>query len=75
LSKATHKDLSHSIEGPFVLAYQLRRLKLKRDSSVSSMKVFNKVALFDDTTDESTATVWLDDWEIEDVYPETAHDA
>ncbi|KAK5710288.1 hypothetical protein LTR17_018994 [Elasticomyces elasticus] len=61
---------------PFVLAYQLKRLKLKRNGSLRKAESFNKHALFDDRNETNGMIDGdLDDWCIEDVVPTTQHDA
>lgn len=62
------------VEGPFLLAYQLKRLRLSSKGAIKSVDGFNKFALLDD--EEIVNDVGEGEaWDIEDVQPGTLHDA
>lgn len=73
-SDAAAKGTAKYIEGPFVLAYQLKRLRLSSKGAVKSSEGFNKFALFDDQT-QMEGSELLDSWNMEDVQPDTMHDS
>jgi hypothetical protein len=73
-----YNDVSQSmVKEGFILAYQLRRLKLRKDASLKSDKSFNNFALFDDRdkneTNESQSP-YTQFWVEEDVDDATHHD-
>ena len=74
-STAKARGNAKYIEGPFLLAYQLKRLKLKRDGFLKSSESFNKFALFDDSAsvEGSAENDIMELWDMEDVEPNTDH--
>lgn len=72
-SKGRDADTATYVEGPFLLAYQLKRLRLSSKGTVKSSERFNKFALFDDQA-LTEGSEQLDSWDVEDVQPETVHD-
>ncbi|KAK5723185.1 hypothetical protein LTR17_013905 [Elasticomyces elasticus] len=76
VSSAAHAVSRTTILEPFILAYQLKRLKLRRDGSLRKAESFNKHALFDDSNETHISSDGdLGEWSIEDVVPTTQHDA
>jgi hypothetical protein len=76
MADAQNHEAGNTVREPFILAYQLRRLKLKGDGSLRKDKSFNNYALFDDT-DPDLDTDRVDSfeliWEDEQVLPSTVH--
>ena len=67
-SKETSRDVGTTIAGPFVLAYQLKRLRLKKDASLKEVESFNKFALFDDDVSKSSSPdALLESWDVDDI--------
>lgn len=74
-----HRDSSSKLANvptqPFILAYEIIRLKMKRDGSVTEQDE-NTWALFDDETllgeerDEAAAAAFERDWELHEVSPQ-----
>lgn len=65
-----HNERESAIEGPFVLAYQLKRVRMKRDGSVKDSEGYTKHALFNDVevAGDTLEVAPLEDmWEVEDV--------
>lgn len=59
-----------TIQGPFVLAYQLKRLRMRRDGSVKKTEGYTKHALFSDVGvigDTYEVAPLEDSWEVDDV--------
>jgi hypothetical protein len=74
---AEERNVDHAIREPFILAYQLRRLKLRHDGSVKRDESYNNYALFDDTHPdlvENIADSFDSQWEMEEVAHDTMHD-
>lgn len=72
-SNAGTRDTARYIEGPFILAYQLKRLRLSRKGAVKAKESYNNFALFDDHIPiEDSET--LDSWDFEEVQAGTEHD-
>lgn len=76
MASAQNCEAGNTINEPFILAYQLRRLKLKSDGTLRKDKSFNDYALFDDTdpgVDADQADSFDLIWEDEQVLPSTVH--
>jgi hypothetical protein len=74
---AEERNMDHSIKEPFIMAYQLTRLKLRRDGSLKKAESYNNYALFDDTRSdlvEDLADSFDSQWEVEEVAHDTVHD-
>ena len=76
-SKDSNLKICSTITSPFILAYQLKRLKLKRDGLVRKVEGYNKHALMDDRKKviDDTAAETLDEfWDVHDVFQTMEHD-
>lgn len=64
------------IAEPFILAYELKRVRMRRDCSRRKTDSYTKHALFDDRVAVDQDLEELGEmWEVEDVGVETEHDA
>lgn len=75
LTMKAEQTLDSTVEGSFILAYQLKRLRLKRDGTLKSSKGHDEFAFCDDRelqVNDSAPDVLNQYWDIEDVTEEAA---
>lgn len=79
LNISAEGKLGSGIEDAFILAYQLRRIKMRRDSTVRKHEPFNKHNLFSDDDDDSNISAgekeFLESWEDAEVTADTVHES
>lgn len=77
LNFSAEGKLNSGVEDAFILAYQLRRIKLRRDSTVRKHEPLNKHNLFSDDDDGKALTErdnFLESWEEAEVTVDTVHE-
>jgi hypothetical protein len=78
-SHSEGQKLGSGVKDAYILAYQLKRLKMRKDATIRKPVPFNKHALFDDDPDVQAERTDLpmsfsDEWDEEVVTVNTAHD-